>query len=276
VNESLFAAWVAGDRDAYLALFAPDFRAQIHELGSNHAPFGDRNATADVLFGPLAIDRSHATPNRLVAIRGDDLALIATTFHDGNSTATMYTLSEVRDGRVVRADTFAQDQLHEALAELERRWMVLGAPTGALEGLLAMGLASATGDWRGFRALLAADFEATPRSRMAIPDRQSADAYTEWVRQMSVDGGGVSFVLADIPAISERFAMTRMHIDAADGSGWRTWLVWTWDDGRAIRVDPYDIDDADAARARFEELNGGGSTATSELVSGSTTASSAV
>ena len=257
VNEGLWSTWIVGDREAYLAMLAPDFQARIHELGPRLAFSGDRDATAEVLFESLADDRGQAIPNRLVAIRGDDLALIAMVFQDGNSTTTMYTVSQVRDGRAVRADTFAEDQLGDALDELDRRWIELGAPAGTVEGVMRVRRTSADGDYAGFRDLLADDFEVDHHGRSTLVGQRSADEFIESLRLLFGEGGTAISFFADVPAIADGIALTRYHLDVPDGSEWRVWYLWVWESGQLTRAEIYELDDFDTARARFDEFTGG-------------------
>ena len=255
VNEGLWETWIADDRAGYLALLAPDFLARIHEFGPRLAFSGDRDATADVLFESLADDRVKAIPNRLVAVRGDDLALIAMTFQGGGSTTTMYAVSQVRDGRAVRADTFAEDQLGDAHDELDRRWVTLGAPAEEVELLIELRRSSADGDFERFRELLADDFEAVGHGRVALLARRSVDEFIESLRPLFGDGGVAISVIADVPAITAGIALTRYHLDVADGSEWRVWYLWQWESGRLARADIYELEFYEAALARFEELH---------------------
>jgi hypothetical protein len=156
----------------------------------------------------------------------------------------------------VRADTFAEDQLGEALDELDRRWIALGAPAGPVESLIEGRRAGADGDYRRFRGLLADDFEGVDHGRLRIVDRRSADDFVQSMRPLYGEGGLVTPIFADIPAITDGVALTRFHLDMADGRRWRQWYLWVWASGRFTRADTYDLDAYDGALARFEELRG--------------------
>ena len=254
VNEGLFSTWIAGDRSGYLRLLAPDFQARIHELGPKLAFSGDRDATADVLFESLVDDRIHAIPNRLIATRGDDLALIAMTFQDGVSSTTMYTVSQVRDGRAVRADTFAEDQLDDALDELDRQWIELGGSPV---------IAACWAQWRRTFEPGNVDQPALPLTddfidvdhRELGKGRRTRGEYVESIAPLATVRPVV--IPAEIVEWSDHAALARVSMVVTEtGATWEMWAISVYRDGLVQRNENFGIDAFDAARARYDILSG--------------------
>lgn len=252
VNELLWSAWVDDDRAGYQALLAPDFLAQIHELGPKLAFSGDRVATTEVLFDMLADERANAIPNRLVAVRGDDLALIEMVVRDGGSTSTMYTVSQVRDGRAVRADTFAEDQLGDALDHLDREYLVgLGfAPDHWLVRNSALAYERRAEGWT---PVLHPEFEYTEHRRLHHRDGDvDADLLTE-IGDALEDATSTMiprvFGVCDRAALFERVESAGVAIDHVG-----VFIVLGFTDDHVRSAEIFDFGDLDAALARYDEL----------------------
>ena len=85
----------------------------------------DREQYIDiVLAGDTDTGRS-LTP---LAVRGEDLCLFSGVAARDGYELTKVALARTRAGRAVSTDWFGEDQLDEALDELDRQWVEFGGP----------------------------------------------------------------------------------------------------------------------------------------------------
>jgi ketosteroid isomerase-like protein len=113
-----------GDREGVASLLAEDFVHTPHHTIMSSVDGGDvgKAVFVDTAFDPPLWGPSSTTEHELIAVRGDDLCLyrLRTTTNDGDLYERII-LMEVKDGLVVRSDSYEHDQLAKAQIALDRR-----------------------------------------------------------------------------------------------------------------------------------------------------------
>lgn len=222
--------------------------------------FGRRTSAPHFVAGADHLVSTHQAWNEmglveeapeLVAVRGDDLALVRGGLSGDQGELEFLVVIETGADRLIHSWTvFDADQLVDAQLELGRRWCdELGLPD---DHISIAGLAAAL------------SLDPDERLRHSAPDV----VYTDH-RQLWPGGGGLAEAAATsstvgeyahvvIPIVhrlsAEGHAVCRQDLHAADGSVSSSLIVVGTRRGRYARYHLYDVDDLDAALARYDEI----------------------
>ena len=195
-----------------------------------------------------------------IAVRGDRLALIR--LHCGDPPAFTMQMLVVYEldaaGRIGRESDFDEDQLDDALAELDERWT---AGEGAEHEYLLRRLgdlvhAANSGNAASYRAMFHEDCTVANHRRLSFPMMSIDDVVAS--ERATHDVGATR--ITRLPGIEPRgdAALLRQHerLVTSEGSEYATDMVLVVHQtaGRFDVIESYDPEDVDAARARFEEL----------------------
>jgi hypothetical protein len=254
VNQHMADAWRLGQRDAYAGLLSEEFRATSHQFGAGVVLTGDRATVVELMFGNLALDSNSSDRSQLLAVRGESLALIAMIVEIDGAQSTILTVSEIANGRALRADSFAHDQLTDAHDLLDRRW-VESAPHEAatceaskrFRHVMALGEQN---DVRGFMA-----------EGLVSVDHRSLGAAHRDAEQISDStgplAGTVKVLVRKLIAHSGPLLLTWASGTTADGDEYADDLTLHRIDenGRFDIWETFPLDRLDAARRRFAEVD---------------------
>ena len=251
VNELLVRASTGGDRERFLALLTDDFASVSHEqLRIDDDQLPDREVFTQQIFDTLGLAKDVLVDSMVVAIRGDDLCLVRidTRFEEGNIAS--YVVEEVVGDRMCATEWFDVDDLMTALDVLDLRWAERGGPARVLEHTIGLRRAIHDGDVGAARAVLSPAFRAADHRRLGLPvlDR---DGYLAAPK----GGSGTQLFAVDVVRHADDASLERIEVNLEDG--WSTmemWAVISLDAHGIATMDNYDVDDLDAARARFDEL----------------------
>jgi hypothetical protein len=197
-----------------------------------------------------------------VAVRGDDLVLYRWTISDDAGFATSgYDVAELDgSGRIARLVTFDDDDFGGALEELDERYAARRPPAAEVQ-VLAAYAALARRVWDAFRAYLADDLVVVDRRRLGFPEGRGPASLTDELRRLVEQ---VPDVLAYVTRIESRgnVALVTTHqtgtASYGGGAEWDFVTVICVDptSGRIERIEYFDADRWDDARARFEAVTG--------------------
>lgn len=132
ISLSADRAFALKDPTALLLHLSPDFVSVWYERLAGGRVEIERKAFVDVVLHVDGSARRIDRATELLAVRGDRLALtLNRTDHDG-TVHVRYAVVESDDHQLIRYDWFDPDQLTEAVAELDRRWLAdCGVPADA-------------------------------------------------------------------------------------------------------------------------------------------------
>jgi class 3 adenylate cyclase len=254
-----------------LARLAPSDAVWVsHPTGREY----DKPAAMAFLRSILDAGDSHMSHEPLATL-GDRLALFRTEWTIaamaerhlsdwGMSSSRGYMVSEVdADGRSQRYEQFG-DRLGEALARLYELYAEERTPGIERHGAAAVASAqrrvSLEDDLDGWISTLAPHVELIDRRRLGLGDYSGRDVHERGMRLLSDLASSIAFTIEDVLALDPtaqllRFSMT--GIDRATGGSFdATFLILTQQtaDGQIEHIEMFDVDDIDAALARFDEL----------------------
>ncbi len=155
-------------------MFSPDFVAVWHHrLADGGAVEVTRDEFLDVsaeVGGDELVERA----TELLAIRGEELALVRATNVYPAARTVAYVILEADDQRLTRLDRFDDDQLTDAIEELDRRWLAgCGLPADAF----------VVAAWSKVNTLQAGDLSSIVHADFEFTDHRS----------LHIDTDGVSF-----------------------------------------------------------------------------------
>jgi hypothetical protein len=256
-NDALQAAWNAGDRDAFLAAFAPELVVEVFRTGPRAEPS----------VGSAALDNisslHEAFPLIETAIVDVDDLGVATArclFRDGtgNELVMRFVLEFDDDGRNERQTSFDDDDVAGVAALFAQRVRARadGPPGDGFVGRLTavvdeMDAAWMRGDWETFRAFFAQDTVIVAARALAGETlRGTAAVEQTWSLQSVLPSSDGELEAASEVGIG--LSRNRFHDDA--GNELVVWLVGELDeDGLIERMTAFDEDDLVGARALFEQ-----------------------
>ncbi len=266
------AAFAAGDLDAVAALYADSFEALYHPTEATYGRQGVLDS-----FRRMFRWRDPRTRDEVLATLGESLVLArrgyATSgtsggpFDVGESEVEMVVVTEVDErGRLVlRAESFAPDQLNDAIARLYERYAEL-LPEGparsraaATARAVAAILASSDAEWV---SVLAPDVEEIDHRRLGTWNARGSHAVLEHLRSLHEVADEITFHTHEVLRLEPgALLVDRMHSGThhlGGGSYERPLLmiVAFAADGGVARIEFFDYDGAADALASFDELAG--------------------
>jgi ketosteroid isomerase-like protein len=214
-----------------------------------------------------AFGRNFRVRAELLATRGDRLALVRGRALEsdelvGPSENEFLAIFEVNErGENVREVFLDNDDLDAAYAELDARYVAgEGAPQATvLANLRAYVQAAAARDDDAIRSALPADLTFTSHRQLLKYERVSRDEWLASIRNLGELGDLVLHTRVEhIPRLSATAGMLVLCNHGTVGGGsfeTRMALVFTHDGRRPHAVEEYDLEQLDAAFARYEELS---------------------
>ncbi len=260
--DQMMATWLARDWDAYARILAPEYRQSDRrrlvqlELDREQAIAFTRQ------LGEMVATRAEA---ELLATRGDRLALsriraVATEGDVGPSEIVSLLLTETNDrGEGIAGVRFDVEDQGAAYAELDARYDVLEAALHphVTAARMAQRRPYLDRDWDAFAATHAPDLVVHDHRLLGWGTLHGVDA---WMRtqQVLVELAPDTRVRNDHVTTSEHgFLSSVLAFGTRDGGAFELAFLRVSEinaAGKICRIDFYDIDDVDAALARFSEL----------------------
>ncbi|MFK7917886.1 MAG: adenylate/guanylate cyclase domain-containing protein [Ilumatobacter sp.] len=245
------AAWVAAlkvDRDRATALSHPEQEMSTQRRMTPHFTMVGEEVN-DILASVW--DNGEVT-STVLAVRGDNLCLSRRDVVSDGFEEVFLTVIQ-REGAVVRRTIlFDEDQLQEALDDLDARWAEEVPETALMVQVMsAYRLVMRNGSPEGLRALLADDFVAVDRRQIAI-ERRDRDRFIE---SHGVLGAIEVTVHAIIRQTETVWLMSGSMVAGVDGSSWDNLFIGGVDaDSKLNLYELFEFDAIDTAIARFDEL----------------------
>jgi ketosteroid isomerase-like protein len=256
-------AWEARDWERVAAIHAPGFR-QSDRRTMMHLEL-DRDAYLQSMRGIFEMSSSRFTAN-VLATRGERLLLSRAHFEGtdrsiGSSEVDLLSVIEVDDaGDRVAMVTLDPDDLDGAYAELDRRYAAGEAAPYARTWETLQRFAAA-GDWDELASVFDPDLVLEDHRPIGWGTLHSRDEYLAMIRALVDLAPDLSLRLEHVLALDDR---RTLGVGRAAGS-WEggpfempfVAVVVLGPDGRIQRFHQYDLDQLDAARARFEGIRVG-------------------
>jgi hypothetical protein len=254
----VFALSQEGDPAKLAGLFAEEYRfvdlRPIVGLGEHDRDSAARVLAATVDEFEVAVDLS------ALAVRGERLALSRGGWFTEGTESSCLSLAEVDGGGTMVACTlYGEDQLAQAIAELDARYLVgEGAEHPQAAATISTWAAAGAGEWDGYLEWCAPDFRLIDHRSLAWPEldregfvdllRVTADAVPDMVQVLRkvFIGPGVNLTISDAFGTAEggHFEWVAYGVNQVD------------EHGRLHRLELFDENDWGAALARFDELSG--------------------
>ena len=190
--------------------------------------------------------------HELVAVRSDRFCLTRFTGTDLDEQATeLLVVSEVVDGRVERSTSFEADDLAAALTELDAWYCAEIDEPEIHDWMIRMAAAFGHGNFEDFRSLVTDDFESVDERRLGLGRRTADQWAASYVPLVGLQHPVVVRVVRhDGPIwLSEYWARF-----GGDGSEWHSLVLIERDGHRIRRQHEFDLEQAELAVARYEEL----------------------
>ncbi|MGE3590423.1 MAG: adenylate/guanylate cyclase domain-containing protein [Ilumatobacteraceae bacterium] len=247
----------AGDREGFLACYAPDFTTVEHGGTATVAGYDGRvgaDTWADFALWVMAQSEGSVGEPDPIAIRGDRHALMRWTLRSPTTSFERLVVIAA-DGVVLRrAHFYDHDQLVEAIDDLERQWVEhdpSAIPYSTLTAGSRANWAVATGNPDAMHALLTADFVAVDHRQVGLGERHLDD----WVESndMSATGRPFLVIATEILAGDDGRCLARLAASVGDDT-WHVLSLMEVRDGLVSRIEHFDEADIDAAAARYQEL----------------------
>ena len=252
------AEYEAGDFETGAAGIAPDVTLVDRRIGPTLGELQGRDLFVDnlrriyELFGRIDVD--------VIAVRGERLAVTRTRFvsADGFETVEYDVIESNERGLIETVTAFGDADLDAALDELDERY--IAGEGAAHEYMIRRGgdfrNASAARDWIAFAALLADDFVFTDHRSIGLPDNDRTGYIA--VVAASVDQTPDMRMVARTLEIRGNTTMSRTRRVGTTTEGfayeWEQIAVGQSAAGLIRRIELFPVQQAIAARARFEEL----------------------
>ncbi|HSQ00277.1 MAG TPA: AAA family ATPase, partial [Candidatus Dormibacteraeota bacterium] len=254
------AAWAARDWDAVAAVFAPGFRA------SDRQRMVEAERDRDQYLRGLrrSFDRATARyAHRVIATRGDRLALRRIHLADsrgdvGEIAPSWLGLIEV-DARGDRIAAVDFDDLDAATAELDARYAACeAAPFGNIRAaMVEFRRAFASRDWPALAAILSPELATHDHRPLGWEPSQGPQPYIEALRSLVELAPDVRLRLDHGEMCARGYLALATWAGTHEGGAFEapSYIVGVLDDsGRACRFDQYELDQFDAARARYADV----------------------
>lgn len=203
------------------------------------------------------------TDRRPIALAGDDLYLSQGQLHFGNDIVDSLTVTECRDGRLAGLTWFDVDDIGDAFAELDRRWIELGGPKRLLRWGQRLRAVLASGTPAGLADLTADELVVIDHRPLGFEERDR----DEWLESMvPLVGDWDSYATVLEHAESVWLAAGRMQRRSDGALSVDGLLLQQIDtDDRLVRMELFDRDRLVDARHRFHELANESSTSDDQL-----------
>ncbi len=250
------ARLVAQDSEGVIATFHDD--AIIEDLrpllAASSTKAGVRQVVEDTIANAPVMNAQVET----LATREEMIALTSTAYHWTTDDYMVERLDVTKvdgDGRVLRQATYNLDQLDNAIARLDEwygesldarlrpGWEVV---VRSIRAEAARDLALAREVYSP--DLVAVDHRATGMGQVDLEGRL---ALMESAKEITPDR---TTMLTRVHANAEVTSVLEIRIETTDEFSWSILAVGQLDGGVVVRQDFYDVDELDAALARFEEL----------------------
>ncbi len=237
-------------------LVGPDFVSRISQV-SLMGMLGDMDVDGHLaLIGDAVSGGASITIDRLIAIRGQHLCLCQLSLRRGDDISERLCVGRLEGGLAREIVFFDGDDLRAALDELDRQWAATGGPAAYLAVRQRLADAARAGDSTAARAVLADDFTSVDHRRLGLGTR-NADEWLESVSAIYGFESATTTIAAQPIAWTDGALLYRHTIDTGEDLGdvsWNVLSVVTTDGDRITNWDNFDLDQLDAARARFDEL----------------------
>ncbi|OYN82102.1 AAA family ATPase [Mycolicibacterium sphagni] len=254
------------------AMTACDARAAIACVGDRYVLHDRRRYSGSPVQGKeevqRAIERILSQYNlfeaRLLAVRGDNLALYRTRWTDGsgNETAHLHLLELDEGGLIGWEARFGPDDFEGAYREMEERYYAGEGASAARSGLATLGLMTAmnrTDFDTMFADYIWPDLVVENRSRSGFPDRSADELRASLVELHNMVKSLRSWFSA-IHWLSPEIFVGRLYRDGVGADGQRydraRVLVGVGRQSRVARLCDFDAEDEDAAFAYAQEILG--------------------
>ena len=189
----------------------------------------------------------------LIAVRGEELCLAYNVLNNGPDERRSVVLIR-SDGEVgLSVDYYDEDQLGEALDELDRQWVDLGGPTQIVDVWRRFRHVMANFDPDALRECLSEDFVDVDHRRVGMGERN----VDEYVKSAPGDVSGERFGVwvRQFERWSEDSALARVRrVSESTDYQWDLWEVSTYRDGRLCRNEAFPIDAYGDAAARYRQV----------------------
>jgi class 3 adenylate cyclase/ketosteroid isomerase-like protein len=262
------AAWDARDWQGVEDAYAPDCRMsdrrKLIQLETDRKTM--LGSLRDVFLAEEArLTDGSARAGHVLATRGERLALAKTGFalrdrDVGPSELTMLTLIEVDEaGRRVALATFDAEDVDAALAELDARYAAGEARTDphVAATMETFRRSFEARDWDALGALFAADVAVHDERRLGWEPLRSRAAYVASLRSLVELAPDTRLRLDHVRLSARGVLWVAAWSGTREGGPFETpWVIVSEHDAEGLvrRFEQYDVDDLDAALARFAAL----------------------
>src|SRR5262249_48510737 len=266
LGDRFAAAWAARDWEGIAALFAPEFRL-IDRRRYAHLEL-DRDHHLESLRFRFEMSSSR-TALEVIATRGRRLALSHQRFElaggdvGPSETESLNVAESDERGHFLVLVTFDPDDLDAAYAELDARYAAGEAAPYArtLAALQRFGRAAAAHDWEELASVFDPNVVLEDHRPIGWHALHSRDEYLASVRALVDLAPDVTIREEHCLALDDRGTLVvGRWVGSRDGGPFEIPLVSVWGlgpDARIQRIDTYNLEQLDAARARFEALRAG-------------------
>jgi len=260
MNERAMVVIATGDWNTFKTLVVPDWR-NIDRRGHIQLELDlDQWRTA---YREIFEMTTGVPTSKILATRGERLALCSTVWQGeggdiGPSEIEVLGLHEVdAHGRSTLSVTFDPDDLDAAHADLEARWEAgEGGPLVGIFRIYADAIANQ--DWDALRAVTAPDFVSRDaRSLAVLGTQRSVEAHVQAVRALAELAPDMTLRLEHVRRRARTFLWQGTCRGTQAGSAFEFHVVGVDEhdeQGRTTCRTWYDVEQLDAARARFDEL----------------------
>ena len=214
----------------------------------------DKQGYKDAITERLAVGL-RVTEARSLATRGDRLALMQTvqTATTGDTSAALVVAETDSDGLMIRQISFDVDDLDAALAELDRLYLAGDGAAHAdiWQPLAECGVALSNAELDRAMSLIHEDFVAVDHRLASWPELDKAGLRERWATM-----GPGRVLPVEIFTLKAHGAVARSEWQpAGEGIAASSIGMVTFRDGQWARTETFELDDLDAALARFAELD---------------------
>ncbi len=248
----------ADGRIAYMEVFEVDdeaaaiaaFDRLLAEERASQAGLGPlTNAAWECVRTGRTLDGANGW-HQLIAVRSDRYCLTRFAATDPDA-QTVLVVSEIVDGRVERSTCFEADDLAAALIELDAWYLSEIDEPEIHDWMFRLAAAFGHGTFEDFRSLVTDDFESVDERRLGLGRRTADEWAASYVLLVGLQHPVVTRVVRhDGPIwLSEYWARS-----GVDGSEWHSLLLIERDGHRIRRSHEFDLEQAERAFARYEEL----------------------
>ena len=255
VVHAALTAWYAGDYARVHSLIDPRFRQVSHVALEGHLTSGvDRDDFVRAIGEFTSVAGGVEGTHEAVAVRGHTECLfrMSVAFEGGRWNRTA--VATVVDGALRRLAWFDDDQLFDALAELDRAWAdhdPSAVPASSLNACWRLAQSMARGNRDEIRAAVTDDFRAIDHQGLGLGERHVEEWIASSVR--TATGDTLTIIPVDVLMGDANRVLARFAAHAGDDS-WHVLNIAEIRDGRVSRIEHFGGDDIAAATARYREL----------------------